>query len=82
MKTYTHAVAHRILLENGKQSDHLEYAIDMQHAYAIAHQLLAVGAVGVSILELKEPTTVSDYHDPETDDQPSQPTPLTNEPDQ
>lgn len=57
MTTYTHAVAHRILSENGKPTDQLDYCIDINHAYAIAHQLMAVGAQGVAILELKHPTT-------------------------
>lgn len=60
MVKYTHAVVHRILTEEGKQSDEVAYAIDLNHAYALAHQLMAVGRVGVTILELKEPTTITD----------------------
>lgn len=55
---YTHAVAHQVMGENGKIVDELVYATDMQHAYAIAHQGLAVGWISVAILELKEPTTL------------------------
>ena len=57
MTTYTHAVAHRILNEHGEPTDHLDYCVDINHAYAIAHQLMAAGAQGVSILELKSPKT-------------------------
>lgn len=63
MTTYTHAVVHRILIEeNGKrkESDELTYAINLEHAYAIAHQLMAAGKIGITILQLKEPTTISD----------------------
>jgi len=60
---YTHAVVHRILLEqNGrrKETDELTYAVDVNHAMAIAHQLMAAGKVGVAIIQLKEPTTIED----------------------
>lgn len=57
MVNYTHAVAHRIMGENGKPTDQLDYCVDITHAYAIAQQLLAVGAQGIAILELKQPTT-------------------------
>lgn len=63
MTTYTHAVVHRILIEeNGKrrESDELTYAINLEHAYAIAHQLMATGKIGITIIQLKEPTTISD----------------------
>jgi len=60
---YTHAVVHRILIEqNGRQkeTDELTYAFDINHAMAIAHQLMAAGKVGVAIITLKEPTTIED----------------------
>jgi hypothetical protein len=63
MTRYTHIVVHRILVEqNGKakETDELTYAMDINHAYAIAHQLMAAGKVGVAILEMKEPTTIED----------------------
>lgn len=61
MTKYTHAVVHRILVEkNGqpKPTDELTYAIDINHAYAIAHQLMAAGKPDVAIIQLKEPTTI------------------------
>lgn len=61
MTTYTHAVVHRILIEeNGKpkETDELTYAVDINHAYAIAHQLMAAGKVGVAIIQLQTPTTI------------------------
>lgn len=61
MTKYTHAVAHRILVEqNGKpkETDELTYAVDVNHAYAIAHQLMAAGKIGITIIQLKEPTTI------------------------
>ena len=66
MVKYTHAVVHRILLEeNGKrkETDELTYAMDINHAMAIAHQLMAAGKVGVAIITLKEPTTIEDVKD-------------------
>ena len=57
MTVYTHIVTHRIMGENGKPTDNLDYCININHAYAIAQQLMAVGAQGVSVLELKQPVT-------------------------
>ena len=56
MNTYTHAVAHRVMGENGKPTDQLDYCLNIQHAYALANQLMSVGAQGVAIVELKQPT--------------------------
>lgn len=64
MTTYTHAVVHRILIEgsNGKpkETDELTYAIDINHAYALAHQLMASGKTDLTIIQLKEPTVIGD----------------------
>lgn len=57
MTVYTHAVAHRIMGENGKVVDHLDYCLDINHAYGIANQLMVIGAQGVAVLELKQPIT-------------------------
>jgi hypothetical protein len=43
--------------ENGKPTDHLDYCVDINHAMGIAQQLMSIGAQGVAIAELKEPTT-------------------------
>lgn len=56
MVKYTHAVVHRIMGENGRPTDHLDYCTDIQMAYAIAQQLMSVGAQGIALLELKQPT--------------------------
>lgn len=61
MTVYTHAVVHRILIEeNGKrkETDELTYAVDINHAYGIAHQLMAAGKTNLVIIQLKEPTTI------------------------
>lgn len=63
MTTYTHAVVHRILVEhNGKpkETDELTYALDVNHAYAIAHQLMAEGKTNLAIIQLKEPTVIGE----------------------
>lgn len=64
MTTYTHAVVHRILIEgsNGKpkETDELTYALDINHAYALANQLMASGKMNLTIIQLKEPTTIED----------------------
>lgn len=57
---YTHAVVHRILAENGKPTDHLDYCVDINHAYALAHQLMATGKPNVAIIVLSEPTTIEE----------------------
>jgi hypothetical protein len=57
MTKYTHIVIHRIMGENGKPTDHLDYCVDINHAMGIAQQLMSIGAQGVAIAELKEPTT-------------------------
>jgi hypothetical protein len=57
MTVYTHIVMHRIMGENGKVTDQLDYCIDINHAYAVAQQLMAVGAQGVAIAEFKQPIT-------------------------
>lgn len=62
MTKYTHAVVHRILVEHdGKptETDELTYALDINHAYGIAHQLMAAGKAGVAIITLKEPTEIN-----------------------
>lgn len=62
MTKYTHAVLNRILVEkNGaqKETDELTYAIDINHAMGIAHQLMAAGRVGVAVITLKEPTEIN-----------------------
>jgi hypothetical protein len=63
MVKYTHAVVHSILVEkNGRPfvTDELVYAINIEHAHALAHQGLAVGWSNVAILELETPTTIED----------------------
>lgn len=63
MTTYTHAVVHHILIEeNGKrkETDELTYAVDINHAYALAHQMMASGKINLTIIQLKEPTTIGD----------------------
>lgn len=55
-KDWPYAVAYRIIVEkNGqrKETDHLEYCINSEHAMAIAHQGLAAGWKDVSIVDLK-----------------------------
>lgn len=62
MTKYTHAVVHRILVEHkGKptETDELTYAVDINHAMAIAHQLMAAGKQQISIIQLKEPTEIT-----------------------
>lgn len=62
MTKYTHAVVHRILIEhNGKpkETDELTYALDINHAMGIAHQLMAQGKQGIAIITLKEPTEIT-----------------------
>jgi len=54
MTKYTHAVARRIVGENGKETDELIYAVDVNHAIALAHQGMASGWVNVAIIVLKE----------------------------
>lgn len=61
MTTYTHAVVHRILIEqNGKpkETDELTYALDINHAYALAQQMMATGKMNLTIIQLKEPTVI------------------------
>lgn len=57
-KKYTHAVVHRILVPdaNGmpKETDQLEYCVNINHAVAIAQQGLAIGWQNVFIIELKD----------------------------
>lgn len=60
MREYTHAVAHRILLPNGKQSDELIYAANEEHAHEIAASIASQGAAAVTIIKLSTPTTISD----------------------
>jgi hypothetical protein len=60
MTKYTHAVVHRILNEKNKEADELTYATDINHAYAIAHQLMAAGKIDLAIIQLKEPTIIED----------------------
>ncbi len=60
MVKYTHAVVHSVISESGKQTDELIYAVDINHAYALAHQLMAVGKTNLAIIQLKEPTTIED----------------------
>lgn len=60
MVKYTHAVVHAVISESGSQVDELIYATDINHAYALAHQLMAVGKTNLAILQLKEPTTIED----------------------
>lgn len=55
MKDYTHAVVHRVMGENNKPTDQLDYCLDINHAYGLAQQLMAVGAQGVAIIELNSP---------------------------
>ena len=59
MRQYTHAVAHRILLPNGKQTDELIYAVNESHAHEIATSIAHQGAAAVTILTLSSPTTIS-----------------------
>lgn len=61
MTTYTHAVVHRILIEeNGKrkETDEITYALDVNHAYALAQQLMAAGKVNLAIIQLNPPATI------------------------
>lgn len=61
MTTYTHAVVHRILIEeNGKrkETDEITYALDVNHAYALAQQLMAAGKVNLTIIQLNPPATI------------------------
>lgn len=61
MTTYTHAVVHRILIEeNGKrkETDEITYALDINHAYALAQQLMAAGKVNLTIIQLNPPATI------------------------
>ncbi len=63
MTKYTHAVVRRIVVEeNGKrkETDELTYALDINHAYGIANQLMAAGRTNLTIIELKVPTTIED----------------------
>jgi hypothetical protein len=56
-KNWPYAVAYRIIVEkNGqrKETDHLEYCGDMNHATAIAHQAMASGYKDVAIVDLNQ----------------------------
>ncbi len=56
-KNWPYAVAYRIIVEkNGqrKETDHLDYCIDMNHATAIAHQAMASGYKDVAIVDLNQ----------------------------
>lgn len=59
-REYTHAVAHRILLPNGKRADELIYAANEPHAYEIAHSIASQGAADIAVIKLSTPTTISD----------------------
>jgi hypothetical protein len=59
MVKYTHAVVRRILSESGKETDELVYAVDVNHAMALAHQGMASGWVNVAIIALKEPVNAN-----------------------
>lgn len=57
-KNWPYAVAYRILVPgpNGqpKETDQLEYCVDVNHAMAIAHQLMASGQKDVAIIDLNQ----------------------------